>query len=121
MSYADKILFAGVLVVGAGLILLAGALPASADASTAVIVAPHGRTPIDLARDGRHEVSGLLGPVTVEVRGGAARVVESPCPDRRCMAMEPVSAFGQAIVCAPSGVTVAFEPVSGQELDDVVR
>jgi hypothetical protein len=68
-----------------------------------------GRTPvarIPLAEDARIPVAGALGPVEVEVRHGAVRVVRSGCPGQVCVSMGWKRRSGDLIACVPNGVIV---------------
>ena len=61
---------------------------------------------IPLAQDGTHSFPARLGPVTLEVRDGAIRAVDAPCPHRLCVAMGEKRAAGEIIACVPSGLVV---------------
>lgn len=69
---------------------------------------------LDPAVDGRFAVTGPLGPTVVEVAGGRARILESPCA-------EPswhggwVSRPGQRSVCAPNRVVLEVVGEAGAE------
>jgi hypothetical protein len=115
LTVADRVLCV-VLLVGS-LTLLVG-LRASRDTpATAVVTverAEVARLPLD--REARVTIAGALGPVIVEVRDGAVRVAESPCPERICMAAGWKRHAGDVIACVPSGVLVRL--VGGKQADD---
>ena len=50
-----------------------------------------------LDREHTTEVRGRLGPVSVEVKGGAVRVLESGCPQRICVGMGAKRRTGEAL------------------------
>jgi hypothetical protein len=66
-------------------------------------------------------VDGLRGPIEVELKGGAVRVVSSPCPDHLCVRQGLVSGPGAALVCVPGGVSVRLGGGDPRALDAVVR
>jgi hypothetical protein len=51
-------------------------------------------------------VSGPLGETVVEIKGGSARIVASPCFNQTCVASGAVHAPGQWAVCLPNQVMV---------------
>jgi hypothetical protein len=91
----------------------------AAGTGTAVITGPAGRTVIDLGTDADHCVEGRLGTVEIRVRDGRVRVMDSPCPDGRCMAAGAVERG--ALICAPSGVSVRVDGGGEGALDAVLR
>jgi hypothetical protein len=72
--------------------------------------------PLSTAR--RVTVPGPLGDTVVVIEAGSARVVDSPCPDKLCVAMAAVSKPGQWIACLPNKVFVRVRGTSGEKLDD---
>lgn len=82
-----------------------------APAGSRVVVCVDGavRTTADLARDTVFSARGRLGDTVIEVRGGKARILESPCPRKICRHQGAVSSFGGALVCIPNRVTVTVE------------
>lgn len=63
---------------------------------------------------------GPLGITTVEVRGGRARILSSPCANQSCVRQGEVALPGQFAACLPNHVMVAIEG-SDAALDAVVR
>lgn len=55
-----------------------------------------------LFEDGLHEVGGKLGKTVFEVRNGKVRVLDSPCPNKTCVAQ----GFSDAVVCLPNKVLI---------------
>lgn len=115
LTVADRVLCA-ILLVGS-LALLVGLRASREDPATAIVMVERvvvARLPLD--REARIAVAGALGPVIVEVRDGAVRVAESPCPERICMAAGWKRHAGDVIACVPSGVLVRL--VGGGEGGD---
>jgi hypothetical protein len=52
-------------------------------------------------------VPGPLGDTVVEIRGGRARVLSSPCLNQTCIAAGAVHSHGQWIACLPNRVMVS--------------
>jgi hypothetical protein len=63
------------------------------------------------------EVEGPLGITTVEIAGGSARVVDSPCPEKICVKTGAISRPGQAIACLPNRVIVVIRGAERDEID----
>jgi hypothetical protein len=54
-------------------------------------------------------VPGPLGDTVVEIRGGRARVLVSPCQNQTCVAAGSIHAHGQWTACLPNRVLVSVE------------
>lgn len=54
------------------------------------------------------EVSSKEGKVSIEIRDGKARVVDSTCKDKLCEKMGWVSETGEVITCLPNRITVSI-------------
>jgi hypothetical protein len=64
----------------------------------------------DLAGPSRRvEVPTRIGPVTLEIGGGAARVAHSPCPNRLCIRQGTVKRAHSELVCMPARLLVLLE------------
>jgi hypothetical protein len=121
VTRADRILVAFFAAV-ALLAWPATRLVASAATGADVVVTGPGGTSVLAARPDRTvTIDGMRGPIQVELKGGAARVVSSPCPDRLCVRQGLVSGPGAALVCVPGGVAVRLGGGDPRELDAVVR
>lgn len=75
------------------------------------------RYPLD--KDQELQVSGPLGTTIIQIKGGQARVLESPCPGQQCVHMAPVGSQGGFIACLPNQVLVTV--VGNTEVDDVTN
>lgn len=70
---------------------------------------PSGEVVIELPADTALSLPGMLGPVRVEISGFRVRISESPCPGQYCVMQSWISAAGEVVVCAPSGVWARLE------------
>jgi hypothetical protein len=62
---------------------------------------------------------GVSGQFVIMVSNRHALVVESHCPDQRCLRMGPISRGGQAIVCLPQQIEVGIDGDGEHEVDAV--
>jgi hypothetical protein len=60
-------------------------------------------------RTGRVEIPGPLGRTVVELSGGGARVVSSPCTNKTCILSGTIHRRGQWVACLPNGVSLTIE------------
>jgi len=60
------------------------------------------------AFDSLLEVSSKEGKVSIEIRDGKARVVDSTCKDKLCEKMGWISVTGEVITCLPNRITVSI-------------
>lgn len=105
MTGGDRMVIAVVAALAIAAWPLAG-MAAGGDSAVAVITGPNAtyRVPLDTPRT--LELTGLESAVTVVVEGGSVRVTESGCRDHLCVQRGAVGSAGDAIVCAPNGITV---------------
>jgi hypothetical protein len=61
--------------------------------------------------------SGPLGDTVVEVRGGRARILSSPCANQTCIASGYIHSQGQWVACLPNGVFLSIEGGNNGGLD----
>ncbi|MDR2767858.1 MAG: NusG domain II-containing protein [Treponema sp.] len=73
--------------------------------------------PLDRAENALVEVEGPLGVTTVQLSGGRARILSSPCPNQSCIAAGAIHDSGQWIACLPNGVFVGVESSGGATRD----
>jgi hypothetical protein len=79
-----------------------------------------------LSRETRLEIPGPLGLTEVQIHGGGARVVSSPCVNQSCVAAGLIHRRGQWAACLPNGVLLSIEaenpdmPPGSAELDGAV-
>jgi hypothetical protein len=71
-----------------------------------------------LKTDRRVEVQGPLGITVVQIRDGSVRIVDSPCPNKTCIAAGAISRPNQWIACLPNAVFVRVTGAAGRsEID----
>ncbi|MDR2371179.1 MAG: NusG domain II-containing protein [Treponema sp.] len=61
----------------------------------------------------RLAVPGPLGETIVEIRGGEARIVSSPCTNQTCVAAGMIHTPGQWTACLPNRVMVSIPETDG--------
>ena len=62
-------------------------------------------------------IPGPLGDTIVVIRNGKAFVQDSPCRDKTCVRMPPISRPGEWIACLPNRVFVRVQGSNGQTID----
>ena len=96
----------GVLAVAALFFLMR---PGSTGAEARVDIAGGGTVCLPLSQDGVYPIEGAALPVTLEVKDGAVRFVDSVCPDHICEGYGWLSKEHDQAVCMPAGVVVSVE------------
>ena len=109
-----NVLFAAVVLAAAGLLFfLRSSRPGSAkleaeltygDANTVL--------PISLAKDAVYDVDTGYLTVHIQVQDGAARFVDSPCPDHICEHYGWLREEDQSATCLPARTVLTIVPVS---------
>ena len=109
-----NVLFAAVVLAAAGLLFfLRSSRPGSAkleaeltygDAKTVL--------PISLAKDAVYDVDTGYLTVHIQVQDGAARFVDSPCPDHICESYGWLREEDQSATCLPARAVLTIVPVS---------
>lgn len=87
------------------------------DAGQVVVEASGTRYRFPLTTDRVERFAGPLGDTIVEIGGGTARVIDSPCPDLICVAAGAISRTGQFIACLPNRVSVTLEGLDAPTTD----
>jgi hypothetical protein len=86
-------------------------------AATALRITSNGQTTIyPLTPDRRLEIKGRLGISVIELRGGRARFVASPCPGQLCVLSGWHSHSGDGMACLPNRVAMSL--IAEQETFD---
>jgi hypothetical protein len=88
-------------------------------AEARVVVEGEGRWEFPLDARETLRIAGPLGDTVVELRGGRARVLSSPCANQICTAAGTIHRHGQWIACLPNKVMVRVEAGGERELDAV--
>lgn len=79
------------------------------DAGQVVIEASGTRYRFPIGQDREERFAGPRGDTVVAISGGTVRVVDSPCPDKICVAAGAISRTGQFVACLPNRVSVSLE------------
>lgn len=76
-----------------------------------------------LSEDRTISVDGPLGPETIVIENGQARVTQSPCKNQICVNSKPVRDSGDWTACLPNGIFMRVEGDhdESEQLDAVVR
>ncbi len=84
-----------------------------------VIESPDGRWmyPMDSAVE--TDIPGPLGMTHVVLEDGTARITESPCPNRTCIAAPPISRPGSWTACLPNHVLIRIDGNDPSALDAI--
>ena len=86
-----------------------------------VIQGPTGTWMYDLKTDRTVEIPGKLGNTIIEISGGKAQIIDSPCPTKTCVAEPPISHKGDWSACLPNAVIIRIEGGDNEgEVDAVV-
>ncbi|MGN0662784.1 MAG: NusG domain II-containing protein [Faecalibacterium sp.] len=110
-----NLLFAAVVLGIAGaLFALRAAKPDSGSALTAQLIYGDDNTVLDFPLDGnaRYDVDTGYYTVHIEVADGAARFVDSPCPDHVCESFGWISLEDQSATCLPARAVLTIVPAS---------
>ena len=87
------------------------------------VESPGGTYRYSLATDAHFHVSGPLGETEIEIAGGKARIVDSPCITKSCTRQLPISTGNGWIACLPNQIllTIVSSPDQSAEVDDVAN
>lgn len=113
----DGVLLAGLLAANALLWFRTGAEPAAG--LEVVSLAGTRNEPLAGPRD--LAVAGPLGTTTVRVEPDGARVTDSPCPQRLCVAAGKISRSGEVVACLPNRVALRITAARAADVDAVGR
>jgi hypothetical protein len=105
LTYADRLVL--YVLVGAALVLLLNGGMGSTGAAVRITGEGGFEEVVPIGNATEVEVEGPLGKTLVEVAGGEARVISSPCPHHLCVKAGAVRRSGAAVVCVPNKVVVA--------------
>jgi len=108
---AGDIVFTVLVVVAsvASMVMIARATAGEKGSTAVVEVSAKKVLRIELSADqpGKtYTVRGMLGPSTIEVEKGRARMLASTCRDKICVGTGWVDAPGKEIVCLPNRVVI---------------
>jgi hypothetical protein len=112
VTAGDVVLTALVLIASITSMVLIARATAGEKGSTAVIeVNAKAVLRVELSASQprkNYTVRGVLGPSTIEVYNGRARMLESTCRDKICVGTGWIDAPGKNIVCLPNRVVVTI-------------
>ena len=98
-----------VVAVGAIAIGAASAYGPGGGKLSAVLKGRGGEWVYPLSADREVRVAGPLGDTIVEISGKTVRIIDSPCPNKTCIAAGAISKPGQWVACLPNQVFVSVE------------
>lgn len=64
------------------------------------------------------EIQGRIGITKIQIKNATACVLDSPCPNKTCMARPPITQSGEWIICLPNEVYLKIEAESAS--NDIV-
>ena len=106
-----KLLDIVILLAAIGLVAFAAVSaygPGSGQASV-IVKGRAGEWVYPLAGNRRIVVAGPLGDTIVEIRDKSALIMDSPCPNKTCIASGAIVRSGQWLACLPNDVFVRIE------------
>ena len=114
-----------VLIVAASLaalMVLSVLVYGGAPSETLVVTADTGEWVYPLSISRTVEVPGKLGVTVVTIDHGQARIIDSPCVNKLCVASPPIGKTGEWSACLPNGVFIRIEGAKKTDgIDAVVR
>jgi hypothetical protein len=106
-----RVLDAAIIAASAALVAASAAwayAPGSGEAR-AVVKGRGGEWIYPLDEDREVRVEGPLGDTLIRIEAGAARIEDSPCPNKTCVATGAIARPGQWAACLPNGVLLRVE------------
>lgn len=64
----------------------------------------------DLSKNSIYTFDGPLGKTQIEIKDKKVRIIDSPCPNRTCVAQK----WGTVLVCLPNKIFVTVEDFQGE-------
>ncbi len=119
-SQAD--IFLVLLIIGFSVFTIFGNIQQSIQQSPVPcrVIIYHGTEPLkecDLSRDAIVPI--LNGKMTIEIKSGRVRVLESDCPQHTCMLTGWKKYAGQSILCLPNHIVIELKATVPALLDAV--
>lgn len=81
---------------------------------------PNEKFVYSLSKDGIYKFKGLLGESSIQVEGGKAKFIDSPCENKNCIQSGEISTHGQWAACLPNGIFINIEGKSKESSFDAV-
>lgn len=110
------ILIIFVVVIATSFIALRN--PESQKASV-VITTPFGEYIYDLNQDRDLKIKGLIGISLIKIENGTARFIDSPCPNKTCVACAPIKNNLDWTACLPNQVFIRVDKKDEKQKSDV--
>jgi hypothetical protein len=121
MTVGDKIIVVAVLVLAASLFFIVPRLLVTDGASIEVCSGKDVKGKFSLNQERQFDVMGPLGKTIIQIKGGRASIVSSPCPNKICVSMGSLGKEGGVLVCVPNEVVVRIGTDRADGLDAVTR
>ena len=97
-----------ILIAAAGIFLIVRGL--GQKGSRVVVNAAGVKYEYSASQNGTYKVPGELGPTTFEIKDGRVRIIDSPCPNKTCIAQ----GWHNPLVCLPNKVIITVEDEGGK-------
>ena len=89
--------------------------------SSVIIHAPHHHYQYDLSVDRVIEIPGILGESIIEIKDGEVFFITSPCPNKYCIKMGPISKNMATNACIPNGIILQIVGEKKGGIDSISR
>ena len=86
-----------------------------------VVHTPRGIFAYDMSKDRIIDIEGAIGISRIEISGGTARFLDSPCPNKTCVQSMPIRETGEWAACLPNQVFLRIEGGRAGAVDATVR
>ena len=109
-----NLIFAGVILAIAAVLLVLRSRHTSGSQLRAELIYGDSNTTVDypLEKDATYDVDTGYYTVHIQIKDGAARFVDSPCPDHICEGFGWLSNEDQTATCLPARAVLTIVPVS---------
>ena len=109
LSRSDLLLLVVVLLLSLLLFLLLKIIPRNEGVYASVSIDGTYYKRWSLSSDCTVELPGVSGTNLLQIKDGAARVLQADCPDLICVHHIPISTVGERIVCLPNRIVITIE------------
>ncbi len=75
-----------------------------------VVVTLDGEYQYPLNKNGIYKIPGKIGITTIQVEDEKVRIIDSPCPNKTCVALN----WGTTLICLPNSVVVRVDKEQGE-------
>ncbi|MGN0707001.1 MAG: NusG domain II-containing protein [Faecalibacterium sp.] len=107
-----NLIFAAVILAAAGILFALRGSRSSGSALSAQLIYGSSNTVLELPlnKDASYDIDTGYYTVHIEIKDGAARFVDSPCPDHICESFGWLSAEDQTATCLPARAVLTIVP-----------